>query len=78
MKNHKCYMLNVHAYDIYDFKAHDMEFIEKSKAKATHAISFMDNAFDECVKLWCTKNTETEGLLCIISSVTKDHHWIYF
>ena len=38
-------MLNVHTYDIYDFKAYDMELIEKGKAKSVHAIPLVDNVF---------------------------------
>ena len=46
--------------------------MEKVNASIIHSIQFVNDAFGECVKMWCTKEQESEGLLYIISSVTRN------
>ena len=62
---------NEECIDIYDFGAHDMEYIEKGSASSAHAIPLIDDAYGKCVKLWYTERRESEGLLRIISGVTR-------
>jgi hypothetical protein len=48
-----------------------LEFIEKGNANIVHSIPFVDDAFGECARVWCTKESKNEGLLRMIFGDTQ-------